>query len=425
MKKHYNILIIDDNFDNAGRIRALLGDASAANIVLPMDITPNVHWQRNHTEFWSPPDMVVEQVYTLMIQRSFSITHVTNLLDGLEKMFLEHYDAVLLSIALPETEILQIFSEDSLLFFETPLLVCSPVDDPILATQVLTYGAQEFVVINEVTSRGLVRSLLFSIDRFNNALRYRQAEEKSRKYAEKLQEMNSSKDKFFSIISHDLRSPLGSIINLAQVALKNSDTLNRQDMTEILNLINNSVLNLSDLLNNLLNWAMVQSNRIVPLPRVISLKQIVSDILESLRGNTENKELNVAVNIPENLRVYADQTMIHSVLQNLISNATKFTPRQGSIIINATTIANHAEVSVSDSGIGISEEDLKKLFKIDAKYFRNGTDGEKGTGLGLIICKEMVEKNNGRIWCESQLNQGTTFTITIPLREPTESTSIS
>jgi len=230
-----------------------------------------------------------------------------------------------------------------------------------------------------------------------------------------LQELNATKDKFFSIIAHDLRSPFQGFMGLTEVM---AEDITRFSLTELSNLtkgMNSSANNLYKLLLNLLDWAQMQQGVESFNPIEIVLSEIVSQNIDLIIKRGEQKGIDIIIEIPENQTVYADEAMLNSILRNLLSNAVKFTRQSGKIhLLSKETENKMIEFSVTDNGIGMTDDFCKKLFKIEEKVGRKGTDGEKSTGLGLLLCKEFVEKHGGKIWVESRENLGSTFYFTLP-----------
>jgi signal transduction histidine kinase len=183
----------------------------------------------------------------------------------------------------------------------------------------------------------------------------------------------------------------------------------------MIELQHNSTENLYKLLENLLTWSRIQRGMIEYHPTPLDLRYLAKQNLELFQPNAAQKQITLHNAIIEPITVYADVNMVNTIIRNLCSNAIKFTPSGGTVTISATQTDDHeVEIAVADTGIGIKPDDLPKLFQIDTKYKRLGTDHEKGTGLGLILCKEFVEKHHGKIWVESTVDQGTTVRYTLP-----------
>ncbi|MGE5680764.1 MAG: ATP-binding protein [Bacillota bacterium] len=232
-----------------------------------------------------------------------------------------------------------------------------------------------------------------------------------------LQEVNQSKDKFFSIISHDLKSPVNAIIRYTDFILEKLDDLKPEEVKEYLNNLSNSTRKVYHLVEDLLDWSRIQIGKVEVRKKQYNLSAQVKEMAEVQSGNLVKKNIRLYENIDDEINICADENMLRSILHNLISNAVKFTSENGAVRIEAHKTGSYAEVSVIDDGIGISAEDFPKLFSLDAQLINYGTAGEKGTGLGLILCKEMIEKNDGSIYVESILGKGSTFSFRIPLAE--------
>jgi len=225
---------------------------------------------------------------------------------------------------------------------------------------------------------------------------------------------NTSKDKFFSIISHDLRSPLSTLLGFAQLLSEQIRTAPLERMAEYADKIRNSAERLHTLLENLLSWSRLQRGVMDYCPEEMSFYDVAEDNLALFASKAESKQIRLSSSVAEDLRAYADYNMINTVVRNLLSNALKFSRAGDSINISATMSDRHVEIAVADTGIGILAEDLPKLFRVDSYHTNVGTAGETGTGLGLLLCQEMVEKNSGSIWVESEVGKGTTFRFTLP-----------
>ncbi|MFZ4522956.1 MAG: hybrid sensor histidine kinase/response regulator [Bacteroidales bacterium] len=229
-----------------------------------------------------------------------------------------------------------------------------------------------------------------------------------------LKAANSSKDKFFSIIAHDLKNPFNGIIGLSSLLIEDYDSFPVWEQKEFIQNIKTTAENTFRLLQNLLEWSQTQTGKIHFEPTQFNLTSITTEIVDLVKTSASNKNIALSSDISPDILVFADKNMIHTVIRNLALNAVKFTRNGGKIRLSARVINGQVEVSVSDNGIGISPEMMKKLFCIDCNVASYGTDGEQGTGLGLILCKEFVDKNKGTIRIESEPGAGSTFTIVIP-----------
>ena len=248
-------------------------------------------------------------------------------------------------------------------------------------------------------------------------------EEKAKRVAElvivnnelqQLLQLNADKDLFISILAHDLRSPFTALLGLSDLLIENIRKYNIQEIESILNHIKDASNETFALLEDLLNWTRTQSGKISFNPRNIKFADICNHVLETLNTYALAKNITINNTTPDHVYVYADNDMLKTVMRNLVSNAIKFTNIGGSIIINAEEISGFTVISVSDNGVGIEPDRLNKLFDISQRQTTKGTAMEPGTGLGLILCKEFVEKNGGKIWVESEYGKGSHFKVTIP-----------
>jgi signal transduction histidine kinase len=240
-------------------------------------------------------------------------------------------------------------------------------------------------------------------------------EKKIRTQNQKLEEHIRSMNKLFSIISHDLRSPFLGFAGMTEMMAADIDSFSRDELLEISSAMNKSVNNLMRMLVNLLDWARIKQGELNYAPKKIGLYKSVSENFELIQKMLEQKGIQFITKIPNELFVYADEEMLNSILRNLFTNAVKFTSNNGEVTVRGTEAENNfVEIKITDNGIGMSETLINKLFRMDEKVGREGTEGEESTGLGLLLCKEFVEKHGGKIWAESKEGTGSTFYFTVP-----------
>ena len=235
----------------------------------------------------------------------------------------------------------------------------------------------------------------------------------------KLKQLNAEKDKFFSIIAHDLKNPFTTLISFSKLLENNIDKYDMEKKKHIISMISKGLNNAYKLLENLLYWSRSQRGVIDFNPQKLDLFLLTEEIYNLLSNSAEIKSINLINTVPEKFSIVADKDTISTVIRNLVSNAIKFTPKGGEIIISAKYQTDNsgndlAEVVVKDNGVGIPEEIKAGLFEINTNISSSGTENETGTGLGLILCKEFVEKHNGKIWVESEIEKGSSFYFTIP-----------
>jgi len=232
---------------------------------------------------------------------------------------------------------------------------------------------------------------------------------------EELLRLNSEKDKFFSIIAHDLRGPFGGFLGLTQIMANQLADLTMDELQQIAISMKNSATNLSNLLENLLEWSLVHQGLMPFDPKILKLRPIADESISIMQEPAKSKDIEIINYISDDIMVFVDSNLLQTVIRNLVSNAVKFTPKGGNIkLYSKTTDERNVEISIQDSGIGISPIMLNQLFRLDSKTNRNGTEGESSSGLGLLLCKGFVEKHGGKLWAESKEGEGSTFYFTIP-----------
>ncbi len=247
------------------------------------------------------------------------------------------------------------------------------------------------------------------------AIERRQAEIEIKQQNEDLLKLNATKDKFFSIIAHDLRTPFNGFLGLTKLMVEDLPDLSTEKIHEFAVSLQRSATNLYRLLTNLLQWAQIQQGAIPFNPEVIQLDLVVAESIAMIQESAKNKDIELHNDISAGLVAFADRNMLQTVIRNLVSNSVKFTGKGGKVYISARINSdNRAELSIKDLGIGMSPEMVNNLFRIDVKTSRRGTEGEPSTGLGLLLCKEFVEKQGGSICVESKAGIGSTFYFTLP-----------
>lgn len=258
------------------------------------------------------------------------------------------------------------------------------------------------------------RKPLFFIAQIQDITQRKKFEDQLIKYTEDLKLLNAAKDKFFSIISHDLRSPFNSLLGLTEYIAHSYDEMTPLEIKSSVANVYNSSKQVYNLILNLLEWSMIQSGRLTVNKSVINLAALGTEIMNLYADSAHHKNIKLFNHMDQDIHIYADKYMIDTIVRNFVSNSIKFTKSGGQITIKGIINGDNAEVSVTDTGIGISAEDQKNLFRIDEQTRRDGTENEKGTGLGLILCKEFIEKNNGVLWVESEEGKGSRFSFTVP-----------
>jgi signal transduction histidine kinase/DNA-binding NarL/FixJ family response regulator len=243
------------------------------------------------------------------------------------------------------------------------------------------------------------------------------AENALKKSELQLKDLNATKDKFFSIVAHDLKNPFTSLIGTSELLYDNISNMSNQDIHKLALILNDSAKSGYAILQNLLDWSRSQTGLLKYNPEELNLDELIKENISNLHLFAANKEINFIYEAKEKTFVFSDKGMINTILRNLLSNAIKYSYR-GSTVDVSTRINKHEfVVSIKDTGIGISEENIEKLFKLDTKHSAIGTENEQGTGLGLKLSKELVEKEGGKIWVQSTVDKGSTFYFSIPMKK--------
>lgn len=239
--------------------------------------------------------------------------------------------------------------------------------------------------------------------------------EKLKESATHLKELNAMKDKFFGIIAHDLRNPFSILLGSSELLMNYIDTMSIEDIKKISHSVYNSAKAGFTLLENLLEWSRAQTGSLSFNPEVLNVRELIDHNISGIRVYFENKKIELSLDNVEDIDLTVDRNMINTVLRNLLNNAVKFTHVNGKIVVSAIKHKDTVIISVKDNGVGISAANLDKLFRIDSHFSSNGTAQERGTGLGLLLCKEFVDKHGGKIWVNSIEGAGSEFKVAIPI----------
>jgi two-component system, sensor histidine kinase and response regulator len=235
----------------------------------------------------------------------------------------------------------------------------------------------------------------------------------------KLKELIATKEKFFSIIANHLKNPFSAIVGFSNILSEENfneapNEIKLKQTQHIATVINEAAKRAAGLIENLLTWSLTQTGGLEFHPQKLILRQVVNDVMRDFKKSVSNKEIRIFNEVAELMEVYAEMPMLKTIIRILINNAIKFTKAGGSVTIDATEHEEYIEVTVSDTGVGIPPNFLEKLFRIDSKYITLGTNEEQGAGLGLILCKDLVEKHNGEVFVESTEGKGSVFRIRLP-----------
>lgn len=256
--------------------------------------------------------------------------------------------------------------------------------------------------------------LMFVSDQITQAIERKKNAEAIKNYAEELIQSNKTKDKFFSILAHDLRNPFITILGFSDLLITDYNELTDEERLFYVEEMKKSAEISHNLLQNLLQWSRSQTGRIEFRPANVNLKNVILSNIEITKPTAERKQITLSTNVRDDIFVFADEDMINTVIRNLLTNALKFTNKSGEVQLVVKINDNFVETSVCDNGVGMDEEAMSKLFRLDFSLSQPGTDNEMGTGLGLILCKEFIEKNGGVINVQSQLGKGSKFSFKLP-----------
>jgi len=386
----------------------------------------------------------------------YSLKHVSTLKATRSACTGQEFDVILLDLGLPDSVGLETLKNIHTFCERSAVVVMTGLDDENVALESLREGAQDYLVKGTLTTDSIMRGIKYGIERKRieallklSESRYRKlseelemkvrertheletsnyqlnqelierhlAEEALKESEVRLRELNATKDKFFNIIAHDLRNPFTSLLGSTELLNENFREMDGDKVAELIRILNDAAKRGYAILQNLLDWSRSQTGMMPFNPEKLNLKRIVDENIYYLKLSSEEKKITLTSEVQRDLNIIADRNMIHTVFRNLLGNGIKFTPTYGTVVVSATHQNNEATISIKDTGIGIPEDKINELFRIDTKYTRPGTNMEQGTGLGLKLCKEFVEMQGGKIWVKSSMNKGSEFIFTIPLSD--------
>ncbi len=310
------------------------------------------------------------------------------------------------------SKILKTQPKDSLIYSGYVTLGSYDTENISLLGKIYRKGS-EILFIGGVDSGQLLEQnkLLFNLNNEINTLQRELTREKTM-----LEEANATKDKFFSIIAHDLKNPFNALLGFSDYLLENFREMDQEEIETQLEMLSDTSKQTYTLLEDLLTWSKTQRSKIDCKPEKIDIKFLCNEIRGAVGTMAEEKDIELQHVAEENLELFADPNMLKTFLRNLVSNAIKFSFRGKKVIVTFANVGKFTKITVSDSGTGISAVNQGRLWNLAGKYTTRGTEAESGTGLGLIICKEFVEAHGGKIWVESEENEGSNFIFTLPLK---------
>jgi len=345
---------------------------------------------------------------SILIQKKYKLSVAKNGLEALNIVTRVKPDLILLDIMMPELDGFETCKrlKESLETREIPIIFLTAKIEPEDIVKGFELGAVDYI-----TKPFNAKELLV---RVNTHLELKHAHERIKKSEQLLREANQAKDRFFSIISRDLKDPFNTLVGFSQLLLSNFDKYPPEKIREIGQYLFNSTIQASNRLENLIQWSRSQTGITKWNPIKLDIKKLIDKNIEILNEAARKKDIQVNSRVGKKIYVYADEDMINTVIRNLISNAIKYSNAKSNVVITSRENKESVLLEVSDKGVGIKEEDLQKLFRIDIRHATRGTNGEEGSGLGLILCKKFIEKNGGKITVESKESEGSQFSFTLP-----------
>jgi len=343
----------------------------------------------------------IQLVASFLKEAGYDINFALSGKDALRHIKRERFDLILLDIMMPEIDGLEVCEKIKSLpeSRDIPVIFITAKTDIDSISKAFNVGGVDYITkpFNRPELLARVKTHLELQSQRRN-----------------LEELNATKDKFFSIIGHDLKSPLNQLLSLSEIIQNELKSGREDEVARMANLLKDSAKSARLLLENLLDWSRSQTGKIHYSPEIIDVGEITKEVVQLNAQNAVQKNIKIKSSVIPGTKAFADENMVKTVLRNLISNGIKFTKSGGEIKLGAEQANGMVIYSVADNGIGIKDEDIDKLFRIDINPRSIGNSAEKGTGLGLILCKEFVEINGGEIWAESKWREGTTFKFKMP-----------
>ncbi|MCF8364013.1 MAG: hybrid sensor histidine kinase/response regulator [Prolixibacteraceae bacterium] len=364
----------------------------------------------------NPGDAMLLEELLLDNKRFTYKMSVADTLQAAIKMVEENrYDIILLDLDLPDSNGLDALQAINNKTNNTPILVITGLDDDKTGNEAIKMGAQSYIVKGLFNSRLITDSIIHALERNNNLIKIRKAEEELNRYNKELHKANREKERLIALLSHDLRGPIKTLVALLELLNDEYDEMEKTMQREIIKKSIKTGENTVNLLETLLDWARIKAGKIQIKPQNTEVHQFVNNTIESTLDIACQKDLEIINNTPDGLHFYADTNMIATVVRNLLGNAIKFSHRNSTISIDAKKTDNeNIAIEIIDEGKGIKKEDLPKIFDITEGFTTFGTEDEKGSGFGMILCKELIEENNGELYIESEYGKGTCVRFILP-----------
>ncbi len=373
----------------------------------------------------------LQLISTVVGEAGYKVSAVNSGQNALKYLKLKQPDIILLDVMMPEMngyDVCRTIKEDPGLK-DIPVVFLTAKNEVQDIVTGFSLGAVDYITKPFKTEEVLIRlsthlqlrhSKKLLLEKKNELEKLNEALHKSKEIikadAKRLEKLNAEKDKFFSIIAHDLRGPFAGCIGLTEIMATSVDNMSNEDIAEYAQTLNETASQINKLLENLLEWARMQMGLVGYNPDDEMFVEMISNTISIYEKAANEKKIQLQLQLPADVRVHADPNMVNSIMRNLLSNAVKFTYPKGNIKVMAQVVENNMiSIQVSDNGIGIPEGLKRKLFRLDQKVSRPGTSGEESSGLGLLLCRDFVLKSGGTLSLESKEGQGSTFSFTLPL----------
>jgi signal transduction histidine kinase len=342
-------------------------------------------------------------------KQNFNISYAQTGKAGIERAEKVRFDLILLDIMMPEMDGFEVCRQlkHNEKTKEIPVIFLTAKADEESLRKGFDAGGVDFI-----TKPFKVTEL---IARVNTHIQLKFAQEQLSKTNEEIRLANENKDKLLSIIAHDLRNPFSVLITFSKLIMDSYEEFSKEDILTYMKSFYDTSKQGFNLLDNLLKWSKSQTGKMEIIGEKLDMNDLTEETITLLNSQALNKNIKLYNNVPKKLYAFADTNMILTVLRNLISNAIKFTDKGGKVEVFGEIKDTKVMIQVKDTGVGIAADDIPKIFRIDIKHSTSGTEGERGTGLGIILCKEFIEKNNGELGVESRQGKGSTFFFSLPI----------
>ena len=341
-------------------------------------------------------------------KHNFNISYAKDGKSGIARAEKVHFDLILLDIMMPEMDGFEVcrLLKHNKKTREIPVIFLTAKADEESLRKGFESGGVDFI-----TKPFKATEL---IARVNTHIQLKLVQEQMSRTNEEIQMANENKDKLLSIIAHDLRNPFSVLITFSKLILDSYDDFSKEDILTYMRSFYDTSKQGFNLLDNLLKWSKSQTGKMEIIGEILDLNDLTEETITLLNSQAISKKIKLINEVPENFHAFADTNMVLTVLRNLITNAIKFTPEGGTVHVKARSGEKFIFIDVVDNGVGIAQENIDKILRIDSKHSTSGTKGERGSGLGLILCKEFIEKNKGTLSVKSKLNKGSVFTFSLP-----------